>query len=141
MSADAQPAVAALNERFLLDFPGEAARELEGMPAEDAAELLAPHAPRAVVRAWEALAADFARAVLDHLPPQLAPRVLAEAEPAASATVLTLLEPEARERLLAQLDKEVARELRALAEYPLDSAGPALEDPPAHGASPSSDAK
>lgn len=118
MSADALPAVAALNQRFLLDYPGEAARELEAMSAEDAAALLAPHVPRAVVRAWEALAADFARAVLEHLPAELAQRVLAEAEPAASAAMLTLLEPEARERLLAPLDREVARELRELAEYP-----------------------
>ncbi|MGD9952731.1 MAG: magnesium transporter [Burkholderiales bacterium] len=123
MSADAAPAVTALTQRFLLDFPGEAARELEGMDAEEAAALLAPHVPRAVVRAWEALAADFARAVLEHLPAALAQRVLAEAEPAASAAVLVLLEPEARERLLAPLDKEVARELRALAGYPQDSAG------------------
>jgi magnesium transporter len=123
MSADAAPAVAALTQRFLLDFPGEAARELESMPANEAAALLAPHVLRAVVRAWEALAADFARAVLEHLPAELAHRVLAEAEPAASAAVLMLLEPEARERLLAPLDKEVARELRALASYPEDSAG------------------
>ena len=123
MSAEALPAVAALNQRFLLDFPGEAARELEAMPPEDAAALLAPHVPRAVVRAWEALAADFARAVLEHLPPALAQRVLAEAEPAASAAVLMQLKPEAREALLAPLEKEVARELRELAEYPQDSAG------------------
>jgi len=123
VSADAAPAVAALTQRFLLDFPGEAARELEGMEAEEAAALLAPHVPRAVVRAWEALAADFARAVLEHLPAALAQRVLAEAEPAASAAVLMLLEPEARERLLKPLDREVARELRALAGYPQDSAG------------------
>ena len=123
MSADAAPAVAALTQRFLLDFPGEAARELESMPADEAAALLAPHVPRAVVRAWEALAADFARAVLEYLPAELSRRVLAEAEPAASAAVLMLLEPEARDRLLEHLDKEVARELRALASYPQDSAG------------------
>jgi magnesium transporter len=123
MSAEALPAVAALNQRFLLDFPSEAARELEALPADEAAALLAPHVPRAVVRAWEALAADFARAVLEHLPEALAQRVLAEAEPAASAAVLTQLEPDEREALLSKLDKEVARELRALAEYPQDSAG------------------
>ena len=123
MSAEALPAVAALNQRFLLDYPGDAARELESMPAQEAAALLAPHVPRAVVRAWEALAADFARAVLEHLPEALAQRVLAEAEPAVSAAVLTQLEPAEREKLLSKLDKEVARELRELAEYPQDSAG------------------
>ncbi len=49
------PAVAALNQKFLLDYPGEAARELEAMSAEDAARLLAGHAPRAAVRPWFAV--------------------------------------------------------------------------------------
>jgi len=121
VSADA--AVAALNQKFLLDFPGEAARELESMPVADAAALLASHAPRAAVRAWEALAPDVAREVLERLPADLARHVLAEAEPASSVAVLSQLEPEAREQRLATLDKEVARELRDLSAYPQDSAG------------------
>jgi magnesium transporter len=123
MSAEALQAVSALNQRFLLDFPGEAARELEAMPPEDAAALLASHAPRAAVRAWEALAPDVAREVLGHLPPELARHVLTEAEPASSVAVLSQLEPAERETLLARVDKEVARELRELAAYPEDSAG------------------
>ena len=123
MAAEALPAVAALNQRFLLDFPGEAARELEAMPSEDAAQVLAAHAPRAVVRAWEALAPDVAREVLELLPAELSRYVLAEAEPASSVAVLSQLEPEEREKLLGPLDKEVARELRELVAYPQDSAG------------------
>jgi magnesium transporter len=122
MSADAT-AVAALSQKFLLDYPGEAARELEAMSAEDAAALLAMHAPRAAVRAWEALAPDVAREVLERLPAELARHVLAEAEPASSVAVLSQLEPEERDRRLATLDKEVARELRELTAYPEDSAG------------------
>jgi len=121
MSADA--AVSALSQKFLLDYPGEAARELEAMPVEDAAALLATHAPRAAVRAWEALAPDVAREVLELLPAELARHVLAGAEPASSVAVLSQFEPEARERWLATLDKEVARELRDLSAYPEDSAG------------------
>ncbi len=127
MSADALPAVAALNQRFLLDFPGEAARELEAMSVEDAAQLLAAHAPRAVVRAWEALAPDVAREVLELLPEALSRHVLAEAEPSASVAVLSQLEPAEREQLLARLDKEVAHELRELAAYPQDSAGQMMD--------------
>jgi magnesium transporter len=123
MSTEALQAVTALNQRFLLDFPGEAARELEAMPAEDAAALLASHAPRAAVRAWEALAPDVAREVLEHLPPELGRHVLTEAEPASSVAVLSQLEPAERETLLARVDREVARELRELAAYPEDSAG------------------
>ncbi len=123
MSAGTLPAVTALNQRFLLDFPGEAARELESMPVDDAAALLSSHAPRAAVRAWEALAPDVARDVLERLPAPLAQHVLAEAEPASSVAVLSQLEPAEREVRLLKLDKEVARELRELAAYPENSAG------------------
>jgi len=119
----AETAVAALNQKFLLDYPGEAARELEAMPAEDAAGLLASHAPRAAVRAWEALTPDVALEVLDRLPADLARYVLAGAEPTSSVAVLSQLEPQEREKRLQMLDKEVARELRDLSAYPEDSAG------------------
>ena len=121
MSAEA--AASALSQKFLLDFPGEAARELEAMSVEDAAALLAQHAPRAAVRAWEALAPDVAREVLAQLPEALGRHVLAEADPSSSVAVLAQLEPEEREGLLAKLDREVVRELRELAAYPEDSAG------------------
>ena len=43
MSAEAAPAVVALNQRYLLDYPHEAARQLETMPPAEAAELLQQH--------------------------------------------------------------------------------------------------
>lgn len=123
MSVETLPAFAALNQKFLLDFPGEAARALESMPTGDVATLLASHAPRAAVRAWEALAPDVAREVLERLPEALARHVLAESEPASSVAVLSQLEPAERETLLSRLDKEIAHELRELAAYPEYSAG------------------
>ena len=128
MSAQPLPAVAALNERFLLDFPQEAARELETLPAEEAAALLGAAAPRAAVRAWQALAPDVAQLVLARLPAPLAGQLLAEAEPAAAAAALAQAEPDERDALLAALDPQVGRELRALLEYPPEAAG-RLMDP------------
>jgi magnesium transporter len=121
-------AEAALNERFLLDYPREAARELEAMPAEEGAALLAAAAPRAAVRAWQALAPDVAREVLERLPEPFAAQLLAESEPAASVAVLAQLAAEERARRLDQLDAQVARELAELASYPEESAG-RLMDP------------
>jgi magnesium transporter len=128
MTADALPAVVALNQRYLLDFPHEAAQRLETMAAEDIAELLAAQPPHAVVRAWEALAPDVGRAVLRCVPAPLARYLLAEAEPAASAAVLAQFEADEREQRLAGLDSQVASELRELLQYPEDSAG-RLMDP------------
>ncbi len=127
MSAETLPAVTALNQKFLLDFPGEAARALESMSTVDAAALLASYAPRAVVRAWEALAPDVAGEVLGHLPDTLARHVLTEAEPAASVAVLSQFDAGERDALLAGLDKEIAHELRQLAAYPENTAGRVMD--------------
>ncbi len=117
------PADAALAHRFLLDYPHEAARQFEAMPATDAAALLALQPQHAALRAWQALAPDVALAVLELLPGPLAVHLLAEAEPVASVAVLTQLEPGPRETWLGRLDAEVARELRDLLAYPDDCAG------------------
>ena len=128
MTADARPAIVALNRRYLLDFPHEAARRLESMPPVEVAELLGAQPPHAVVRTWQALTPDVARAVLECMPEMLGRYLLAEAEPAASAAVLAQFEPSGRERLLAALDTQVANELRELLQYPENSAG-RLMDP------------
>jgi len=123
MSAEGASAVAALNQRYLLDYPHEAARQLESMPPEDVAELLAAPAPHAAARAWQALAPDVAAAVLELVPEALAPHLLREAEPAMAVAVLAQLEVKTRARMLKLLDTQVARELRGLLRYPEDSAG------------------
>jgi len=117
------PAVAALSQRFLLDFPHDAARELESMPAQDAADLLSAQPPRAVVRAWQALSPDVARQILERLPDEMASHVLAEGEPAASVAVIAQLAADDRDARLSRLDPQVARELRELLAYPEESAG------------------
>jgi magnesium transporter len=126
MAADA--AIATLNERFVLDYPYEAARELEALPTSSASELLAALPARTVVRAWEALTRDNARDLLERLPAAHAAQLLTEAEPAVSASVLAQLEPATREAMLAGLDPQVARELADMLDYPDDSAG-RLMDP------------
>ncbi|HEY5635781.1 MAG TPA: magnesium transporter [Burkholderiales bacterium] len=128
MSTEILPAVAALNQRFLVDYPHEAARQLESLPGEEAAALLATASPFAAARTWQALAPDVAAATLEALPPSLAAHVLAEAEPAIAVAALSQLEAPVGKRLLDSLDPQVAAELRALLEYPADSAG-RLMDP------------
>jgi magnesium transporter len=117
------PAAEALNQRYLLDYPHEAARLLETMDTAEAAGALASQPAHAVVRAWQVLGPDVARGVLERLPEPLARQVLAEAEPVAAAAVVAQWEGEERERRLAALDAQVAQELRALLDYPERSAG------------------
>jgi magnesium transporter len=116
-------AEAALTQRFLLDYPHEAARLFEAMPAAEAAALLAAQPTHAALRAWQVLAPDVALQTLELMPPALASHLLAEAEPLASVAVLTQLKPGPREAWLQSLDSEVAQELRGLLAYPDDCAG------------------
>ena len=124
----ADVAIQALNRQFLLDYPAEAARQLESMAAEEIAALLAAQPASTAVRVWNVLADDLAEAVLEHLPSETGRVVLAQADTAQSIAVLSRLKPAARKRWLAALGKETARELNELLEYPLDTAG-RLMDP------------
>lgn len=129
MGVEAFPsAEAALSNRFLLDYPYEAARLLEAMPASNAAALLAVQPPHASLRAWEALAPDVALAVLEKLPEAMARHLLTEAEPVVSVAVLTQMEAEERTAWLGRLDAEVSKELGELLAYEHDCAG-RLMDP------------
>ncbi len=128
MSTEALPAIAALNRRYLLDFPYEAARQLEGMERSVIAEVLASASQHTAVRVWQALAADVGAAVLEKLGADLARRLLAEADPTASAAALLQLERERRNQLVASLEPQVAKEIDTLLNYPEDTAG-RLMDP------------
>jgi len=128
MSTEALPAMAALNRRYLIDYPYEAARQLEGMERAEIAEVLAAAPRHAAVRVWQALAADVAAAVLENMPLDQARRLVAEAEPNASVAALMQLERERREEIVGGLEPQVAKELRTLLEYPENTAG-RLMDP------------
>ena len=117
------PAEAALTQRFLLDYPNEAARLFEAMPSTNAAALIAAQPPHAALRAWQSLAPDVAMDVLEQLPETMAQHLLAEAEPLVSVAMLAQLGVPEREAWLQRLNTEVAKELRDLLAYPDESAG------------------
>jgi magnesium transporter len=127
MSADAAAAVAALNLRFLLDYPREAARRIEAMPAGEVSVLLAAQPVHAVVPVWHSLATDVEQAVFIALPERRAAELLAELEPARAAALLNRLGEEERERYKQLLSAQVAAELRALMQYRPDSAGQLMD--------------
>ncbi len=120
-------AVEALNLRFLLDYPGEAARQLERMNIDAVAALLAQQPPHAVVPVWEQLTSDVEQAVIGLLPDPLVRHVMSELEPALAVALLGRLEPPLRAHCLSLLDPQIATELRKLMDYPADSAGQLMD--------------
>jgi hypothetical protein len=121
MAVDALPAVLALNQRYLLDFPHEAARRLEAMPAEEVAALFAAQPPHAW-RAQRSRPTSRARSCVR----RRSPLSLAESEPAA-ALRCSRSSRQARERLLARSIPQVASELRGAASGRLAGYGPQRE--------------
>ena len=123
MSPGANTAVAALNLRYLLDYPREAARRIEAMSMHEVSAMFAEQPLHAVVPVWHNLAADVEQAVFIGLPDQRAADLLTELEPSRSASLLNRLGDDERKRYMALLKPQVAAEVRALMEFPLDSAG------------------
>ncbi|HMA11929.1 MAG TPA: magnesium transporter [Steroidobacteraceae bacterium] len=116
-------AIARLNERFLLDFPHEAARSLEKLPVAGMVEVLGAQSPEAQLASWQALAADRAAEALLALPAAQAAQLLTGAESQVSLRALSQLSAAQRETLLGPLPEAAAAELRGLLQYPAGSAG------------------
>ena len=126
-NANTSNAVEALNLRYLLDYPGEAARELERMDTQAVASLLAQQPVHAVLPVWEQLTSDVEQAVITRLPDMLVRHILSELEPALAVALLVRLDANDKTRYMALLDPQVAAELAKLMVYPADSAGQLMD--------------
>jgi magnesium transporter len=122
MSADLA-AVARLNERFLLDYPREAARSLERMPVAGMVDVLRAQSRVARLASWQALAADRAAEALVALPAEQAVALLTDADAQLGFAALAQLSLSQREPLLGALPEAVGAELRALLDYPAGCVG------------------
>jgi magnesium transporter len=127
VNPSANSAIEALNLRYLLDYPGEAARELERMDPDAVATLLAQQPAHAVIPVWEQLTSDIEQAVILLLPDDMVRHVLTELEPALAVALLVRLDDDERTRFLGLLDPQVAAELAKLMDYPADSAGQLMD--------------
>lgn len=116
-------AVAQLNERFLLEFPREAARSLEGMPVAGMVETLRAQSPTARLSSWQALASDRAAEALAALPLEQAKALLVAADAQTGACALLQVPAAQREALLAALPADAAAGLQVLLQYTPGSAG------------------
>jgi magnesium transporter len=116
-------AISLLNERFLEDYPFEAARALEGLPADAATEILQARSTAAQLLCWQALSPDRAAEVLAALPAGSAQHLLAASDPQVGVAALAHLDAPRREALLAAAPEPVSRELRELMQYPEGTAG------------------
>jgi magnesium transporter len=127
MSPDPETAIVALNRRFLLDFPKDAAARLEEMSREDAADTLRQHNTNTLMPVLSMLTADVAADLISLFSDDKSATLLTELSPNDAARLLRALPDETRKKILARLDSSVAREMQRLLDYPQNSAGQLME--------------
>ena len=123
MNAATQDALRALDRRFLLDFPAEAATRLERMPASSAARHLQAQPADVVAPLWDRLSPASATAIFRRMREDSALALLVAMLPTDAARLIGALEGDERERWIAQLPEAVRAEVSEVMSYPQNSAG------------------
>ncbi len=124
----AESVVIALEKRYLQDFPREAARKLERLPAAQAAQAIETQPPELVLPVFEQLAADVQERLIERLPEAMVGRLFTNMDPPLAAELLLALEAEERTRWLARIEPTAKKLVEGLMAYPPDTAG-RLMDP------------
>ncbi|HEX6997645.1 MAG TPA: magnesium transporter [Gammaproteobacteria bacterium] len=125
--ATADGALDALNRRFLIEHPAQAAELVDGFGRSEAVELLAAQQPDAIASVWGHLSGARIDEIVPELPAALLARVLERLDPAVLATTLLRVSRESRERCLELLPRRTAAEVRRLMDYPPGSAGRVMD--------------
>ncbi|MSR12437.1 MAG: magnesium transporter [Gammaproteobacteria bacterium] len=110
--------LAVLNRAFLQNFPRDAARKLETMQPEDAADILAEQPIKILHTVWNRLAPGVADSILIRLPEKVAVELLMTLDASPCATLLGRLGSKQQTQFLEQMPASVAKEIRELLEYP-----------------------
>ncbi|MDJ0949375.1 MAG: magnesium transporter [Alphaproteobacteria bacterium] len=123
MTGNPATAAQALDQRFFLDYPWEAARLIDQLPPDDVLPSLSQQTARVLLPLWQRLSPTTAVSLLRRLPDALVKDLLTELPPNHAVNLITSLENDEQESRLNQLDPHIAAELRGLMAYPEESAG------------------
>ncbi len=123
MTADATRAIDALNTRFFLDYPGDAAARVEQLPVTDVVEAVVNLPVKIVAPVWQRLLPDTAAALLRKIPADMADALLSEIQPAQAVRLLGHMPQSEVDDRLARLDAPVRKDLETLLSYPPNTAG------------------
>ena len=124
----AESVIVALEKRYLQDFPREAARKLERLPVEQAAQAIGNQPVELVVPAFEQLPGDVQERLIERLPDATVGQIFSEMDPPLAAELLLALDAEERARWIAKMEPTAKKLVESLMAYAPDSAG-RLMDP------------
>ncbi len=123
MSGDLRAAVRELDKRFLLDYPTEAARQIEELETDTAVDELSEQTVRVLVPVFRRIQPSIAGRLIERLPESLAQGVISELLPRDATQILGTLEKESAQQILDRLNPAIRDELQELMNYPEDTAG------------------
>ena len=115
-----------LNRVFLLDYPDSAARELEKVSMDQAAEILASQPAHIISGVMNRMSPGSVSAILSKLPRHTGSQVLSTLDTGVSITQLNVMKEEEREEYFSMMEKLSANEFRSLLDYPENSVGRAM---------------
>ncbi len=120
---NAEEPIHKLNKTFLLDFPESAARKLEKIDAEDAAEIFASQQPNIISGVMNKMSPGTVASILKKIPRDLAAQAISTMDTGISITQLNGMTKEEREDYFSHREKITAQEFKALLDYPENSVG------------------
>ncbi|MGH7794068.1 MAG: magnesium transporter [Candidatus Binatia bacterium] len=132
-----EPVATNLAQAYLGLYPGEAARVVEILPADEIVTLFNREPAARLTALFERILPDVGAEVLQRMGVHAAREVLSKLEPDRAALLLSRLDQETQAAFLRALDAWFAKELQTLMTYPAGTAG-SLMDPRATVARPES---
>ena len=127
MARNTERTVRALVESYFIAFPDEAAKMLEGLPAQEVARLLETQSVTAGGRVLQRLTPDLAAEAIALLQNDSFLAIAVTLETVRFASLLARLEPEVRDARLDLLPPADAKEIRELMGYEADTAGSVMD--------------
>ena len=107
----------------MLDFLESAARKLEKIDAEDAAEIFASQQPNIISGVMNKMSPGTVASILKKIPRDLAAKAISTMDTGISITQLNGMTKEEREDYFSHREKITAQEFKALLDYPENSVG------------------
>lgn len=123
MNADPLRAADALNRKFFVDHPLDAARRIEQLSTADVVDAAKRQPVRILTPVWRRLLPQTAANLLRALPEEMADQLLADVPPAQAVRLLGYMSDDEVAMRLSRLDPAIKKDLETLLSYPRDTAG------------------
>lgn len=123
MIADPMRAADALNRRFFVDHPIDAARQIETLSISDVVDAAKRQPVQILTPVWRRLLPETAVKLLRALPEQMADQLLADVPPPQAVRLLGQMTGDEVASRLARLDPAIKKDLETLLSYPPNTAG------------------